>query len=441
MPITEITDVTNIDLASIIKPIITHDASVIDINNPALKKVADDVLDALKMSITAVAANPDAQVRIGSAESDFKEALKSVKATRADEVNKMSANAVNLLKAPKEALRMNFGRFAELPAEAVARQGFDRVSEGLAPLMIEPKLFGLGSPKIDVPLNMLKATNEGLLIPKDRLPANFEAFESLSETSFEESLKMNVLDQEIFASYWSRVVDDDPFKGTFGASEFEAVTPNKLGLYIRRVKCEDETNPEWWGDDEIALGAVAIDSDGDVFNKGETYIGGGFHDGKQKTYSNWLYHSFSLTDRIYWPKKFGITLTLAEKDWGGFSSFLNNLWKRIKDAVFNALKAAAMAAGVALATYLGLPEFGPVIGKAIGEVVAWLLDKLIDWLIKLFGDDIFKPFTAWCNVPSLGARWNYSNGTWGNPWSPVNWVRYSGYGGRYLLEYQWRIYA
>jgi hypothetical protein len=154
-----------------------------------------------------------------------------------------------------------------------------------------------------------------------------------------------------------------------------------------------------------------------------------------------MYHMFSLTERTYWPKKFGVTFILAEKDHGGLSAFLNELWGKIRDKVRSALNAAAQAAGVALAAFLGLPEVGALIGRAIGEALNWIINVLVGWLIQLFGDDIFRPFTAWVTMPSVNARWYYANGTWGNPWSPVSWFSVSGHGGRYRLDYQWNLYT
>ena len=96
---------------------------------------------------------------------------------------------------------------------------------------------------------------------------------------------------------------------------------------------------------------------------------------------------------------------------------------------------------MALASFLGLPEVGAVIGQAIAAAANWIIDKLFGWLINLFKDDIFKPFTAWVNIPSLSARWNFATGQWGSTWSPLLNVVFTGFGGQYRVTYQWQLYA
>src|SRR5262245_53614151 len=95
-----------------IKPVVTHDPSVKEIDNPALKKIADDVLNAVKYSLTAVAAKPDLDVRPGSVEADFKAALASIRPTTRDTAVK---NASNVLKGSADTLKVLFGRYATLP--------------------------------------------------------------------------------------------------------------------------------------------------------------------------------------------------------------------------------------------------------------------------------------------------------------------------------------
>ena len=56
------------------------------------------------------------------------------------------------------------------------------------------------------------------------------------------------------------------------------------------MKCNDETNTEWPGSDEIAIGAITVDEDGDTNKIAETYVAGGFDDGDRKVYDRpWRY--------------------------------------------------------------------------------------------------------------------------------------------------------
>src|SRR6218665_3919593 len=57
-----------------------------------------------------------------------------------------------------------------------------------------------------------------------------------------------------------------------------------LRLNLRKVKCLDETNPEWPGSDSIAVGGVAVD-DKQVRSVITEFSAGSFNDGTVKNYS------------------------------------------------------------------------------------------------------------------------------------------------------------
>ncbi|MBE9113348.1 hypothetical protein IQ273_28630 [Nodosilinea sp. LEGE 07298] len=422
-----------------IKPTITEDPSVEELDGELLK-IAEDVFNAAKYTVTAVAAEQDAQVQPDSLAADFKGALKSVKP---EMLSQARIQAAELVKASPTVRQTVFGRYGQLPSQAVLNSGFERIDQGLTPLKVSPKLLGLPEARISVSLSDITATDGGLLIPQANLRVPAADFESAVHNSQTAAIESGVLDSNRFSQVWGEVYDGDPYSPMDSPEDdFEGQsTTDKLGLYVRKIKCEDETNPEWLGDDEIALAGVSTDEDGDTKKINERYIGGGFKDGKEKNYSSWRYHMFGMREGRYWPKKYGVTFILAEKDNGGLSTFLNNLWTRIRDKVKAAIAKAIEAAGGAVGAIFGSAEIGAAIGRAVGQLVAWVVDKLAGWLIKLLKDDIFKPYTAWVTVPSFGARWNYPNGQWGNPWSPIRTVRFSGFGGRYRLDYQWHLYA
>jgi hypothetical protein len=422
-----------------IKPTVTEESSVEELDGE-LRKIVGDVVDAAKYSLTAVAAESNTRVRPDTLEEDFQVALKSI---NAELRTNAQTQAIELMKAPTAVRQAVFGRYGELPAQAVLNEGFTRLSDGLPPLQIDKKLLGLSTAQVQIPVNRLEATDRGLLIPQASLPRGFADFESAVSSSDAMANESGVFDMDRFSQIWGEVYENDVFSMTDGAGDdFEGqASTDKLGLYIRKVKCEDETNPEWWGDDEIALAGVSTDEDGDVKKIAENFIGGGFKDGKEKNYANWRYHWFSMREGNYWPKRYGVTFIMAEKDNGGLATFLNKLWAQVRDKVKEAIEKALEAGGGVIGGIFGSPEIGAAIGKLIGKAVAWAVDKLVGWLINLFKDDIFRPFTTWVTVPSFTARWNYANGTWGNPWSPLRTVRFHGFGGRYRLDYQWRIYA
>lgn len=423
-----------------IKPVIVHDPSVTDITNSELSKIANTVVNAVKLSLTAVAASPGTAVRAGTIESDFQQALASLPAELRQRAN---LTAQEIMKAPENVKVALFGEAGRLPVEAILQNGIERVLDDLPGVTIRPSLMGLPSERVTIPRSIISTTATGLIIDPSAIRGTIRDFESALNEAPLEAVRSGVFDFEKFQDVWGEVHESDPFstlEGPLSDFESQAVT-DKLAVWLRRIRCVDETNPEWVGDDEIGLAGLSIDEDGDTKKIAEKYIGSGFSDGKEKYYSSWRYHWFGMRERNYWPKKYGVTFILAEKDNGGLSTFLNDLWLKVKDAVYKAIKKAAEAAGVAIGTFLGLPEVGWIIGKVLGEALAWIVNVLVGWLINLFKDDIFKPFTAWCTVPSFSARWYYPNGTWGSPWSPVFSAHYYGFGGHYRLDYQWQLFS
>jgi hypothetical protein len=400
--------------------------------NSELRKIAEDVLGALKYSFAAVASRPDLPTRTDSVEAAFKEGLKSLPAEKQQSYQRTAAP---LLGAPVAVRSLEFGRAGQRSAEehAGAAGGFARFEEGLAPLAIDTKLLGVKPATIRVPTEALRSTPEGLLIPSAMLPKDFESFASDFEAARESARGTEVADLERLTDIWGPFSKTDPF-ATAAESEFEelAVT-NKMGFWITQVKCVDETNPEWWGSDEIALAGITVDETGDTLKVPEKYIGGGFDDGNSKSYSNWRYHWFNLNEGSVWPKTYSVTLFLAEKDHGGLSKVLNSVWEKVRDKV---KEAVAKAVGGALSSLVG-----PAIANAIGQAVAWIVNALVGWIINAFKDDIFPPYTARVTTPSMSARWHYPNGKWGNPSSGIRTAHFYGHGGHYSVQYYWQFYA
>lgn len=414
-----------------LRPLALDESGAVEPENSEIRKIANDILQAAQYSFASVAANPDQAVRPGSLEATFKEALSRVDATRRENIQ---TRAVQLVKAPQAVRETIFGRYGQIGSGEFIGIGFDRAHEGLAPLQIDRKLLGERIPQISIPPGIAKATPEGLLIPTANLPSGFEDFEEVIENSSKKASASNIFDAKKLEEIWGPVYSTDSMAGGGRDSEFEEVVTDKLGFYITRVQCVDETNPEWWGSDEIALAGVSVDEDGDTKKIGEIYIGGGFDDGDARNYSpHWSYHWFSMQEGKYWPKAYQVALILAEKDYGGLSNALNTVWQQVKDRVKDAIEKAVSAV---LAEYLG-----PALAQAIGKAVAWIVDKLVGWIIDAFKDDIFPPFVARCTVPSFNARWNYPNGTWGSPTSELRTAHFYGHGGHYIVNYYWRLYA
>lgn len=405
-------------------------------SNSEIRRIVEDVAGALTYSLTAVAANLDQTVRSDSIENDFKQFLRSLPQERLQTVVR---NAKGLAEAPAEVRVAMFGRAGIRSAveHIGAAGGFARFDDGLSPLKIDEKLLGVRPASVTVPIATLRDTPDGLLLPRAEMPANsLDLMRGDFEDAREAAANSGVMDASRLAAIYGEIHDQDLFAGEGAApGDFEelAVT-DKIGLWVSEIMCVDETNPEFWGSDEIALAGVSVDEDGDTKKIGEKFIGGGFDDGDKKSYGDrWRYEYFSLREGANWPKRYSVSFALAEKDHGGLSKFLDKIWAAVRDKVKAAI-AKAVATGLT-------PYLGELIARWVGEAVAWVIDVLVGWIIKWFGDDIFPVKTISVTTPSMAARWNYPNGTWGNPSSGVRYIHFYGHGGHYRLAYYWKFFA
>lgn len=438
-----------------IKPTISDTSGALPPENSEIRKIADDVLNALKRSYSSVASQENLEkLEVGaeSVESAFKEAILSLKPERQQ---KLRMKASELEKADVTSRKNLFGRFGEYDTQSfLSSGGMLRVHADLPALTIDKKLLGIQPPTISLLPSELRHTDGGLLLPSDTLPDHFEEadFEKM-KTDLEEAKgiaeETGVYHLERLEDIWGPLYPEDPygFEGEFEEDFEEQAITDKLSFNITRVKCLDETNPEtiWffgqrnWVHDDIDLGGVTTDEDGDTKKISPKKVGRGWDDGSQKRYSpHWRFSWFNMREEhryagAKWPKRYMVTLLLAEKDHGGFEKALQKVWESVRNRVKTAIENAV---GGVLSAYLG-----PVIASAIGKAVAWLIDKFIGWLISLFGDDIFPAFVASCTVPSYSARWHYPNGTWGSPTSGIRKAHFRGHGGAYLIEYYWKLYS
>lgn len=207
----------------------------------------------------------------------------------------------------------------------------------------------------------------------------------------------------------------------------------RLGLRIHKVRCVDETNPEWPGDDEIALAASTIDETGDVKQVAQFNVRDDFDDGEQKVYSPprelvW----FDLSEGTVWPKSYFVSLVLAEKDMGGLVGFVSELTSALRKEVVKAIKDYADD----LAPILGPvgPIIAPIVGpisQYIGTAVGWVLDQVGEILKAWLGDDIFVPQTFSASISSasatFGGKLDSNEGT----------ATFRGHGGTYTVTFDW----
>ena len=108
---------------------------------------------------------------------------------------------------------------------------------------------------------------------------------------------------------------------------------------------------------------------------------------------------------------------------GGYTEFLQQLTDAVKEEVKKYLTAEIGAAAGA--------SGGPV-GMLIGLAVGYAVDKICDWLILQYFDDIFKPVTVQFTLdsPLVAGGDDFFGGT--------AWWHY--HGGEYGMAFFWRVF-
>lgn len=212
-----------------------------------------------------------------------------------------------------------------------------------------------------------------------------------------------------------------------------AVVNKSLRFNVHSVKCVDETNPEWPGSDEIAMGGVALDDAKKESIISEIFVGGDFDDGDVKSYNPAkTIKQFALTSAGTFPKSFAVFLALSEKDGGGFASFIKDLYDAIKDKLQLVFTAVGGAIGTAVGAAIGGTVGGPI-GIVVGAAVGFILGALVEWIVGLIQDDTFAPQVAIAEFGSINATFN------GSANSPIQTLNYIDHGGHYQLRYSWQI--
>ncbi|MDF2521520.1 MAG: hypothetical protein K0R84_2148, partial [Clostridia bacterium] len=204
-----------------------------------------------------------------------------------------------------------------------------------------------------------------------------------------------------------------------------------LKLKLHSVKCLDETNPEWIGSDEISMGGTTLDDKAvqSIINEFSVY--NGFDDNDIKTYNPpMVLRQFNLDD-VY-PKDFSAFIALAEKDSGGFSKFIANLYDSVKIELQVIIIALAAKWGSQIGAEIG--SSGGPIGAVIGAVIGAILGALIAWIVGALEDDIFPTQMATIHIPSGTTA--FANGSLQ---SPVTGLYFEAHDGKYEVMYSWEL--
>lgn len=353
---------------------------------PEIASIMRDANEALRYSMAVVAADTSREYPAGSIEADLREGLLSMPAER----QRIAAEAAQAMISDPDVRLRQFGRHGELGPERYAELGFSGV--------ITPEA---------VPFNR-EALKRGLT---ERATA-IEAVHVQEELVAMETAKKYKIPKLI-----------------------QIPTLTSLDYRIEQVRCADETNPEWPGDDEIAMGGTSVDHKGMARQIGQFGVYNDFDDGEVKVYSypGKLFERFDLTKSGAWPRTYSTVVMLAEKDGSGFADAISLVWSKVQLAVLKVIEKAV--AGV-LTGYLGA-----ALADAIGKAVAWVVGAFFDWLIEMFHDDLFHPGKSYAYLPNR-YEWMYKHPSdygWTNFRSPTGTFTFNGHGGSYQVNIHWEV--
>ncbi len=203
----------------------------------------------------------------------------------------------------------------------------------------------------------------------------------------------------------------------------------KATFRIHSVKCVDETGgsfAEKFGNDEISLGGFGIDANGQVTKVGEFEVYADFDDNDVK---NFAPPRRFVTLALGGGGSGSVTagLLLVEKDGGGMSTALQNLYAKVVEEM-NKKKQQEMARrGVSSLTGADIDW------KAIWEIVKPLVVAYVkDKIISAFKDDPF---------PLQSVSITVRGGTFGGGMltSPQSTVEFRGNDGIYRMTYDWEL--
>ena len=384
------------------EPILDVDPPLPD--NSELKKIARDTLAAVKYSFAVVASNPTRATRAGALEAAFAEALASM---REETRQRYEATSRRLLASDDFVRQRVFGRYGAIAPDRVREIGFRGLREAAGPLALDRKLLGLPETARDkgaLNYDKLEAVFGPMTVAPGGPHVGEAALPPLRFLSTEP-------DPEVpFPGYW-----------------------RKLEFKVRWLKCDDETNPEWPGSDEIGIGGVSVHGGSGETKKIGPKTYEDFDDGNKEWFSpHWVFASFERTK----PKSgqwvydtYGVGVSLAELDAGSFGNFLDKIYTEVKEEV-----AAAIIGGVIIGTT-------PAIGSVLGPIAAWVANELIEWFIDWFEDDPLGFKHATLTTPRgltllMPNEWTYEAG---GARSKERDLHFYGGGGHYSVRYYWRF--
>ncbi len=267
--------------------------------------------------------------------------------------------------------------------------------------------------------NINKSTYRKFELHKLDIKSDRDIFDQIDLKKSFRYLKKESLIREIY-----KTID---FEKLIAPNSFGTNTSRSLNLNLNSIKCLDDTR-EIGKTDKIALGGISIDSEEKRGIISEIALGN-FKKGQSQNYNPpKMLTSFNVS---HFQNSFFLTLvTIAEKDSGGFTEFINHLYDAVEPVVGEIIHEIAITgsaiAGMGVGAAVG--SIGGPVGALIGLVVGMVVGALVGFISNSMKDDIFEPYTYGIEVKSS------------HPFtSPIEPFYFEDFGGKYQLEMSWSL--
>lgn len=237
------------------------------------------------------------------------------------------------------------------------------------------------------------------------------------------------------ASFRSTLSEQPDPQLTVAATANQPTASNRLTLRLEEVAVLDSQDAFlkiFNKIDEVSLGIVSIDENGDV-KRGSVKLGS-IKEGKKKTFDNKLLWSFNLREGQGLPNHYAVHVLGIELDWKGASKFLEKAAAYAKDKIVKKLlELGEKFVGGVLGRNLP-PEVANFVANAINGFIL----KLLDWLRRVFGDsadDVLGSHVRTATIHSYTQNWKDTGTKRSKSW---NWV-FAGEGGVWRTRMHWQL--
>jgi hypothetical protein len=213
------------------------------------------------------------------------------------------------------------------------------------------------------------------------------------------------------------------------SNNFPATTAKikKLRCKLHQIKCNDETGNwlfERGNNDEINLAGSSVSDKGVTTLIAPFRVSSSFDDGDVKAYDPpKVLHSFTL-DNTY-PKNFGVFITLAEIDGGGFLSIAQRLFIAVRREVERILEALAAKAGTTV-----IAIFGGKLFDILSALATLILNRIFGVIMSWIKDDVFEPQMIFISLKNEHVTFNGGSLT-----SEQKTLTFHGHDGEYVVKY------